>query len=162
MRLAFFAQYGYSNPVLKMFQGGSRGAVFFFGKRLPLSFPDARAQKREALPGKASLSPVPSGKAPYCTRSRRRRTGTTPKQAPAGYSSATTGQLPCPSRKAEKRPPQKPNGATAVRRSSAAASHGWRTGIPTHRHDCGTHSWPGARCHGRRRRVPAPCRRNRR
>ena len=41
MRLAFFAQYGYSNPVLKMFQGGSRGAVFFFGKRLPLSFPDA-------------------------------------------------------------------------------------------------------------------------
>ena len=161
MRLAFFAQYGYSNPVLKMFQGGSRGAVFFFGKRLPLSFPDARAQKREALPGKASLSPVPSGKAPYCTRSRRRRTGTTPKQAPAGYFQQRQGSS-LPASENGETPSQKPNGATAVRRSSAAASHGWRTDIPAHRHDCGTHSWPGARCHGRRRRVPAPCPRNRR
>lgn len=38
MLLAFFAQYGYASPVLKMFQGGSREAVFFCGKGLPLSF----------------------------------------------------------------------------------------------------------------------------
>ena len=81
---------------------------------------------------------------------------------PSGIFFSNGRAAPCPPRKTEKRPPQKPNGATAVRRSSAAASHGWRTDIPAHRHDCGTHSWPGARCHGRRRRVPAPCRRNRR
>ena len=162
MRLAFFAQYGYSNPVLKMFQGGSRGAVFFFGKRLPLSFPDARAPKREALPGKASLSPVPSGKATYCTRSRHRRTGRHTQTGPSGIFSASGGTAPRQPRKAEKRPSLKPSGATAVRRSSAAASHGWSTGIPAHRHGCGTHSWPEARCHGHRRRAPAPCRRNRR
>lgn len=38
MLLAFFTQYGYASPVLKMFQGGSREAVFFCGKGLPLSF----------------------------------------------------------------------------------------------------------------------------
>lgn len=86
MHLAFFAQCGYASPVLKMFQGGSREAVFSFGKKLPLSsFPKipnrtgpGKGKPFHERPPFPSFSPQPS----YRTRNRHRRKGATPGRHP--------------------------------------------------------------------------------
>ena len=81
---------------------------------------------------------------------------------PSGIFSATTGQLPArlgKRRNALLRSLMEPQQFGVARQRPVMAG---APDIPAHRHDCGTHSWPGARCHGRRRRVPAPCPRNRR
>ena len=166
MQLAFFAQYGYSNPVLKMFQGGSSDVcssdLSFSSERGCLSrFRTPEPKRGKPFPERLPSLPFPPAK--RHTAHGAVAGGRAPRPNRPQRDIFSNGRAaPCPPLKTEKRPPQKPNGATAVRRSSAAASHGWRTDIPAHRHDCGTHSWLGARCHGRRRRVPAPCRRNRR
>ena len=117
MRLAFFAQYGYSNPVLKMFQGGSRGQSFSSERGCLSRFRTPEPKRGKPFPERLPSLPFPPAK--RHTAHGAVAGGRAPRpNRPQRDIFSNDRAAPCPPRKTEKRPPQKPNGATAVRRSS--------------------------------------------
>lgn len=159
--LAFFPLCAYLFPVLKMFQGGSREAVFFFGKGQPLSFV-FQSGKGKPFPERPPFCPfsdlnvILHMKLPAENRPM-------PGQPSSRGCSLNKERFSVTERGRRTSPRDIPlSGATAARRSSEAASRGRRTALPAYRQRHGTGSWPEARHRGHRWPAPVPYHRNRR
>ncbi len=180
MLLAFFTQYGYASPVLKMFQGGSREAVFFCGKGLPLSFCIPFPSRGQgSLSWKGPPAPPSFFRPIRCTWSCRRKTGPTPGRfsrkphsallspcctasslgraafAPVSFPRTPAAPPPGKAAAAQRQPPFF-NGATKARHRTAKATRARCTGIRARPHVHGTRSSRGAPHRGHKRPGPAP------